>query len=296
MSAQRLSLLAAVGGLAIGLVLFLGQLRQAQQLRQQLTTSQQQVASLDAKNQELGHELNSLQSDRNRLETRVSSLQSQLASAATDLERSRVGLEELKDRFDRLSEERTQLQVQVATVTTERNEARSRLQDTEQKKADLERSVGRLRERLTLLDRDYQQLNEKLSQYQASPPSSLSVVSAAGPTTTASAAGEPTTIASTIPGTVELPPIIVRKDQAGISLPVRARLLEVNEPHRFVVVDKGTADGVRVGMAFDIVRGNSTISRATVVRVRPQLSACDLIPQAILAQPQPGDLAIQSSP
>ena len=101
---------------------------------------------------------------------------------------------------------------------------------------------------------------------------------------------------SAISGSVELPPIIVRKDQAGMAIPVRARLLEVNEPQNFVVVDKGSADGVRVGMAFDILRGAQAVGRATVVRVRPQLSACDIIRRQTSGPLQPGDVAVQSGP
>lgn len=95
---------------------------------------------------------------------------------------------------------------------------------------------------------------------------------------------------------MELPPIIVRKGQAGMSSAVRGRLVEVNEPHQFIVVDKGSADGVQMGMMFDIVRGAGTvIGRAAVVRVRPQLSACDIVRKQTTEPLQVGDVAVQSA-
>lgn len=86
----------------------------------------------------------------------------------------------------------------------------------------------------------------------------------------------------------------MRKDQAAIATAVRGRLVEVNDPHNFVVVDQGSQDGVRVGMAFDIVRGTNTVGRATVVRVRPHLSACDIVRAKTPGPLQSGDLAVQA--
>ena len=285
---------AGVGGLGVGLLLFFGQAQQTSRFRQQLALSQQRLAELDAHDQELTRQLQSLETDRDGLQSRVNALQSQLTSASSDLERSRSTMEELRGRFDRLTEERSQLQAQVTALTSERDTAKERLAHLEQDKSELERSVRRLRERLTLLDRDYRQLSEKVAQIQTHPVSALSVASASGPLGAIPSSEESPAASSTIQGTVELPPIIVRKDQAGMSMPVRGRLLEVNEPHNFIVVDKGSADGVRVGMIFDILRGSTVVGRATVVRVRPQLAACDIIRAKTSGVLQPGDTAVQS--
>ncbi|MBI3319176.1 MAG: hypothetical protein HYZ89_01120 [Candidatus Omnitrophica bacterium] len=94
---------------------------------------------------------------------------------------------------------------------------------------------------------------------------------------------------------VELPPIVVQDRERGVVEPIRARVIEVNPGHRFVVIDKGAVDGVGVGMAFDILRGGTKISRATVVRVRPRLAACDLVASSSPGSPQVGDSAVQLS-
>ena len=77
---------------------------------------------------------------------------------------------------------------------------------------------------------------------------------------------------------------------------VRGRLMEVNETHHFVIVDKGSEDGVRIGMTFDLLRGTGLVGRATVVRLRPHLSACDVIRTKTPGPLQIGDLAVQSGP
>lgn len=283
-------------GLVVVLVLWFGQSQQTQQLGAQLAQSRQQLAELDAQHQDLSRELEDLRGERSSLQGRLSALQTQLTSSSSDLDRLRTSLADLQDRYQRLSEERGAMQVQLAASTSERDEARRRAERVEGENAELERAVSRLRERLTLLDRDYRQLTEKVAQLQTNPPSSVSIASAAGPSTTTPSDGLASPPMAMPEATVELPPIIVRKDQAGMSMPVRGRLVEVNEPHNFVVVDKGSQDGVRVGMVFDILRGASPVGRATVMRVRPQLSACDIVRQRTPGPLQAGDVAVQNSP
>ena len=269
--------------------------RHLQQVKGALVRSQQDVAQLTTENESLTQQLDDLQAERKNLEERVSSLRTQLSSTTTELERSRVSLKELEDHYELVHQERDQLQGQLASLTSERDDARKQASRLEQDNADLERGVSRLRERLALLDRDYRQVAEKLAQLSAAPNSSLSVVSMTGPMTGLGASSERPT-ASTIPGSVELPPIIVRKDQAMLSLPIRGRLMEVNESHNFIIMDKGSEDGVRIGMTFDVLRGTGTVGRATVVRVRPHLAAGDIIRAKTPSPLQAGDLAIQSGP
>ena len=76
----------------------------------------------------------------------------------------------------------------------------------------------------------------------------------------------------------------------------RGRLVEVNDTHQFVVVDKGSLDGVRIGMVFDIVRGTSTVGRAKAVRVRSNLAACDVMRSRTRGTLQVGDVVMQRGP
>jgi len=290
----KLPLPIMLGVAVIGLVVVIvSQRQQVQALTDQLTRSRQHAQQLEAQSQKLTDQVSALEMDRQGLDARLKALRNELTTASTNLDQSRLSLEELQERFETLSSMHTAMERQLSSVTTERDEARQQAKGLEENKTELERSVLRLRERLTLLDRDYRALSEQLAKAQAAPSQGVSAVIATGPNHAASTAPVVTARSS---GTVELPPIVVRKDSAGMSIPVRGRLVEVNEPHGFLVVDKGSMDGVYVGMAFDIVRGASTIGRATVVRVRPQLSACDILRAKTPGPLQAGDQAVQSSP
>jgi hypothetical protein len=287
----------------LGVLLFLG--LQVQQLKDRLQQGQQKIEELSVRNQDLTQRLETLQVERKDLDARVTSLGKQLASASSELEQTRTGFQELQSRFERMSEEKSSLQFRVAALMEERTLNQVKLERLEQEKLELERSVIRLRERLTFLDRDYQKIATQLAELERGPTVDPDAVSVFGRDLSAQIVSTPTIATAvaapsqkpTASGTVELPPIIVRKDQAGTTLPVRGQLVEVNEPHRFVVVDKGSTDGVRVGMNFDIIRGAGTvIGQATAVRVRPQLAACDVVRSQTSEPLRVGDTVVQRSP
>ncbi len=258
-----------------------------------------QVAERDLRIQELEAQLEENNKERTALGERLSTLRAQLAETSKDIEHSREVLQDMQRSYETVTKERDQLQTQLASVTSERDNIHKEQVVLEGNKKDLERSVSRLRERLALLDRDYQKLSQQLEQVRATPAPSLSVIGAIGPGSagaSVAAENEPVAGSPISQAIVELPPIMVRKDQAGMAVPVRGRVLDVNDQHDFLVVDKGSVDGVRVGMAFDIVRGANTVGRASVVRVRPQLSACDIMRAKTPGPVQSGDVAVQSSP
>ena len=295
-----------IGGMSMVLQTQKGQL---EQLHHQLQQSQEDTAQEKSKNVELNQQLSGLQTQRKGLEDHLTSLRTQLTSSTTDVEHARTELSELQDRYQQLDGDRAKLQDQVVMLTRDRDQSARDAQRFEQNNSELARSLARMRERLAMVERDYRQAMDKLSQVetvpipgldQGVPHGSIPTPSAALPVTDSPSASNGAggkalaSSVSTVPGAVELPPIIVRSNQAGMSITVRARVLEVNDPHNFVVLDKGSEDGVRVGMTFDLLRGAGMVGKVTVVRVRPQLSACDVIRTKTPGPLQIGDVAVQS--
>lgn len=292
---QKLGLMAlAVLTLALGGLVAVSRARLAQ-LQQELAAQQQQVAALTSRNTELQQQLTGLEADRKTLESRLNDLNGQLTSASKELARLRTAAVEFQARSEALEGEKTTLEAKVSRLTKEWEEDHSRVGQLEKEREDLKRLAARLRERYSLLDRDYRQLAEKLAkleeaQQQAPPPSVSPQGAGLSPSSsTASPSNQP--LLNSTP--VELPPIIVRKDQAGSHAPIRGRLVEVSQPHQFVVIDKGANDGVRAGMTFDILRSGGVIAQAVAVRIRATLTACDLIGSRTAGSPQAGDLAIE---
>lgn len=295
-----LPLVALIGAIAVMGLLLAGKVEEAKRLQSQLHLSQQQVVELEAQNAGLMQQLKNLQTERKALDERLAALHTQLASATADLERSRASLKDFQSQYTQLSEERDQerdrLQGQLSQLTSERDESLRRAQQLEDDKQDLQRSVSRWRERLALLDRDYRKLAEQLAKAEDPVHPGVDLVATVGPDPPGAATSAQPPPASAIPGTVELPPIIVRNNQAGMTSMIRGRLVEVNDPHNFVVIDRGSTDGVRVGMAFDVLRGSSAVGRVSVIRARPSIAACDIVRAKTPSPLQAGDLAVQSGP
>ena len=288
--------LGAVGaGLGIPLALLT---KRVGMLQGQLAASEGQVAQLQTQKDELTQRVNVLQNERKTIDSRLASLQAQATSAAAELERSRTMVEEWKAKVQQAEEAGSQLQDQVARMTSERDETRTQVQRLQRQHTQLQREATRWRQRFNLLNRDYRQLTEQLTRLgQAQQPAPLSPAAERTPTT-ASEAGQtlPPTASeerppSVIPGAIELPPIVVTREPMNLPAPIWGRVVEVNEEHGFVLFDKGSGDGVNVGMSFEVQRGGLAIGQLTVIRVRPQLSACDI---AQSSRPlRVGDLVVQ---
>ncbi|MDP3723612.1 MAG: hypothetical protein Q8R91_08975, partial [Candidatus Omnitrophota bacterium] len=302
---------AGVGMVVLAVVRQQGR-QEAGQLRERLAKSEQRVAQLTSENAELTQQLTGLRNERKGLEERLSSVRAQLAAATSTLEQDRVSLEESKERYARLDGERARLEAQVSALTGERDAVGQQVKRLEQEKAEVQRSMARARERMALLDRDYRKLAGKLEAVETAPPPLFAVGNTGNPLPSGSEPpARPPVVAgngSGLPKTetnppaepqarseaVELPPIVIRNSTPREPTPVRGRIVEVNEPHRFIVIDKGSADGVQAGMVLDILRGAQAVGQASVVRVRPRFAACNVNRPQALGRLQIGDLVVQS--
>lgn len=330
-----LPILALLGGVGVGIFLVTGQVHQ---LKQQLQVSKQQADQLLLDNQDLTTRIGRLQADREKVDGQLASFRTQVASTATELEQARTNLKTLQERYDRLSEERIQLHDQLAQVTKARMSAEQEAQGVKQEKAELQRAAGRVQQRLDLLDRDYQRLAEQLAHRRSMAAAGVEVVTTIDPELSASTSSADLA-ALEAPKPVELPPIVVRKDQtlrpsvqSGMGhaamvnpsgpqavqrapmepqgsqasrgawvdqakravVPMRGRLIEVDEANGFVIVNQGSEDGVRLGMFLDVTRGRELVGRVSVIRVRPHLVACDVVRAQTPRPLKVGDVAVQS--
>lgn len=81
--------------------------------------------------------------------------------------------------------------------------------------------------------------------------------------------------------TVQLPPIIVKAQGKGEAsertvTDKTARVISVNEPNNFVIIDSGEAAGVKVGETFKVYQDSKEIAIIEVIQVRKDISAADI--------------------
>ena len=283
------------------------------QLERQLQVKVRESQALKSEVDEKQQRITSMQSENKALESRIGDLRGQLSAVSGELGQLRDSVGELQQRNERLDREKSELDVQVSRLTRERDDTRQELEKSTQAKKNLERAASRLRERFALLDKDYQRLTRRIEEIQQEHAAQASAVSVStwdqstGQASADSSAYDASNLSipsgqdasgqsSSWSGPVELPPIIVGQDEGGVVMPLRGRVIDVSESSRFVVVNRGADDGVRVGMSFDLVRGGQTIGQGVVVRVRSTLAACVLVGSRSSGFPQVGDLAVQHGP
>ena len=296
---RRLTLLPLLG--AVLAVFVLGglltvQIGKVRQLEGEVRARQQQVALLEGQTQDLLSQVAGLQKERDTVAGRAASLQQELGAAKKEGEEARQHGTALEAQVRQIETERDDVKSQAAATGKALEAAQAQLQRFERDSAEWAEDAKRLHNRLAMVTRNYEEAKTKLSQLEARPAPTTSAISVVGPAPSAATPSAAFAATSAIPGTIELPPIIVRKGQAGISTPLQGRVIEVNEPHNFLVIDQGQEAGVSLGMAFDILRGASTVGRATVVRVRPKLAACDIVRVRTPGPLLIGDLAVQHAP
>lgn len=290
-----------IGGLAF-VVTRLGS--QVEQLQGTLADRERQAEELAEANTQLTRRLEQLVQEREQTQAELETARRQLEGLTVELQQAQDAMAALQVDYDQVRESSATLEQQLAALQEQYDARQQRIVALERERETWERSISRLRERLAFADRDYQRMAQRLAALERRPQPAQQDIAALGasePAAVAAPAADPPTPVPVVtrireqqPGAVELPPIIVGKHRAQAAGPVRARLVEVNEPYRFVVIDKGTQDGVRLGMTFNIVRrAGAVVGEARVVQVRPQLAACDVVRMKGAEPPRVGDAAVE---
>jgi F0F1-type ATP synthase membrane subunit b/b' len=305
------TILAVLGSVALLSIMQIGT------LRRRLSTKEQELASMLAQNETLGQELRQLEQQHRELEKRLEDVRAQLTSATAERERIRTEMEALQARFKALQDESTRAQRQVEQLTKEKGDVTSQLQSVQKDRERAEQSAVKLRNRLAFLDRDYRQLEAAYMEMKtaahgpAQSPAiaryapmgnpateAMAAPAAVGPSMTADSGavpplGPPATVAGAGRPSIELAPIVVRRAQAEVLRALQTRVVDLNEVHQFVVLGKGSEDGMQLGMQFEILRGGARVGQVVIIRVQPRLAAAEIITGKSTGLPQVGDLAIK---
>jgi septal ring factor EnvC (AmiA/AmiB activator) len=299
----------------LGSVAFLSMM-QISTLRRRLTGKEQELASLLAQNATLNQEIAQLEQEQKTLEGRLTTLRDQLTASSTERDRIRAAMEELQTRYKTLADENARFQQQMDRLVKEKEEVAAQLQTLLKDKSFLEQAATKLRNRLSFLDRDYRQLEAAYTELKqarpaaqgtgataryeppsAPPTGNVSQTPAATPNPLPSTMMTPTPPMTTSGAgrpSIELAPIVVRRAQAEVLRQLQTRVVEVNDVHQFVVLGKGSDDGVQIGMNFDVLRGGAKVGEVVVIRVQPQLAAAEIVPAKTSGRPQVGDMAIKA--
>lgn len=212
----------------------------------------QDVAAMGA----LEEERDRLQGDLAQLALRVADMEAAVSMARDEAEADRKRLEE--EKIGRL-DERAQLELKIEELTIERSRWTGE-QDT-------------LRRELNAALQDRRALEDRVK-----------VLSDAAQAAAQGRSNEPVMVED------ELPPGRMTTDVA-LRVLHDVRVVEVNRPLAYVVLDVGESHGVKAGMMFNVMDGNRVIAKAKTIDVRPEMSGAS-VDQIVERFPSPNDRAI----
>ncbi|MFH1441860.1 MAG: hypothetical protein ABIH18_07480 [Candidatus Omnitrophota bacterium] len=252
-----------------------GVLKVKTDLEFQLDNLRAQLKGLGTDNEKLQREKSMLQLDITNLTRDKDTLNHQLEynqklmdSISAELVREKNNKMQQQDELKVLKNENTLLTRQVKNLTSSKVNLEKKLYKMEGKNKDLENKLTEmdtvLKEKMYLVEN----IKRQLISAQKSMEQGL---------------GE-------TKNTVELSPIVVKpqsstqNERPVFSKPLApiGKVLSINRDNNFVIVDIGNNSGIRLGDTFQVFRGNSSIGRIEVIRIRDSVAACDIKQESTL--------------
>jgi uncharacterized protein (DUF3084 family) len=176
-------------------------------------------------------------------------------------------------------------------IKSDKESLEEELQKLTQVKMSLETELSSLNERLETTSRDKAVLERQLRDRERKIQSSSDEIGRLK-VALEEARTRPREVATFGTGAVELPPIIVKAEaradtKAAVPTPtskikpstksyIGGQIISVNEENNFVVINLGEEDGLKLGMDFEVYRGNERIGKLEVIEMRSRIAACDI--------------------
>ncbi len=209
--------------------------------------------------QALELEIKNLNQDRQHLESRLSYTQQLVDSLSTELVREKNDKYTIENELNNLKKEQSALTRKFNALNEEKFSLEKKLQLAQESKAELDK---RLQEANAMLEKKVVEIEEIKRKIET-------------------AEGKAASASLSQRESVELPPIVVRSEeapQATAKEPKKliGKVLAVNREHNFVVIDLGEEQGIKPGQLFDVIREGKSIATVEVIQTRKSVSACDI--------------------
>ena len=227
-----------------------------EELATQLRSKELECKELDNKSKNLELQLNDLERVKREMETAIKFKERTMAILTKDLVKEREDRKTVLVEIDKLKTENIALVREHKFLTRIQDELENKLKRSLDDKDILGRKVDEietvLKDKALDIDSLQKQLTRSISSAKDVMPQEAKAVA--------------------------LPPIVVKADNkpsAAVST-LAGRVMAVNEKERFVIVDLGSANGVKPGDNFRIVQGGNMIASLQVIETRKDISACDI--------------------
>lgn len=228
-------------------------------LKEELTRRSIALVEIKHKNEDLKLEINSIESEKEAIITKVRHTADMIDNISLELARTKNDKKYIANRAEKLSEENNDLRKKLKKLVSVKNALEKSIVRISQEKDKVKSQLGRTETLIQSKIDEIWDIKEELDH---------SIRLSRG---------------GTFPSEVELPPIVVSSSgrvesfNIGESAPgLNGQVISINEPNNFVIVDIGENAGVHLGDNLSVYRDSKYIARLEVIQVRDDISAADL--------------------
>jgi len=231
---------------------------QLKDLRDELSNNKLQLEEVKKNKTEAELELSRLKGVQEDLERKLKYSTDLANTLSLELARDKNDNKYVSDKLGTIKEENAALRAQVKELTTTKFSLQKSLQRLSQERASLEAQLAKTEDIVQNRVNDILDIKKELE-----------------------SASKARGIEGIEGKTVQLPPIIVSahgqaKGEMVPSAVKAGRVISVNEPNNFVIIDIGESAGVKVGDSFKISRDSKDIALVEVIQARKDISAADI--------------------
>ncbi|UCC95145.1 MAG: hypothetical protein JSW40_10140 [Candidatus Omnitrophota bacterium] len=238
-------------------------------LNKELFGAQGKMTELEKTNKELSIKIDQLANERERLENEIAFKKRTIDIMSRDLVSERESRKNAIEELNRLRSDNVGLKRELIVANKEKLRLQRQFGEAVERKEDLETRIAEIDNILREKSIALEELQEQLAYAVKGQRPGLSKEAAF----------------------VELPPIVVKPDAAGIR-GLRGEVIAVNREERFLVVDIGESSGVRPGLHLKVLRGNREIGTIEIIETRREISAADIKEVIAGFTVQEGDIVI----
>lgn len=231
-----------------------------QKVKSQLSQTQMDIVEYKRLNDEYKVRLDQLEHDKTDIEQEIQYKTELINNISLELARTKNDKKFIADRAEGLNTENTELRGQVK---------------------ELVKTKGALEKTIVKLTRDKNDIAQKIGQTDTLIQSKIDEIWDIKESIDRAFQSTKTDVKAT--NEVELPPIVVKSDGPAISFNPGAsapgfngKILSINEPNNFVIVDLGQNSGVNIGDQLSVYRGSQYVARLQIIQVRNDISAADI--------------------
>ncbi len=245
-----------------------GVLKEKTDLEMQLASIKKEIRDLQISNE-------TLQREKSVLEVDISALREDKKYLARELDYNKKLLDSISQEVVREKNDKAALQDTIKSVRANNMNMSKQLKNLIGRKDALDKKVQTLQE-------EKETAQKRLNEMEMMLTDKVSKVDALKSELDTIKSGKVPEAGSGVKESVELPAIVVRSAagaEKGASVNIQeypGKILAVNLDSNFVVIDLGSASGVKAGDIFSVYRDARLIGAVSVIQTRSGISACDI--------------------